>query len=317
MKQYLTGLIVVIALLSLAMPSTALAAMAVSSDGEELAIEEIKAAGEGADSTPFRGTGGIEKAGLAAEGAITEGGPSTSELMKLKPVTAEIGVESVLGFDGRVQTYTKAYPQRAVALVTFEAGRCTGWFIGKDTVVTSGHCVHSGGSRGRWYSRTSYKVYPGRDKSKKPYGYCRAKQLWSNTSWTGSARDDRDWGLIKLSCTTGNRTGWFGYLSTGSLKNEPVRISGYPGDKPLTQWESSDKVRVSQTRRLFYKADTIGGMSGSPIWHDYVKLRYNGPYGMGVHSYGTYNGGYYKIYNHGPKIDSFTFNTFKMVKNLP
>ena len=42
------------------------------------------------------------------------------------------------------------------------SGRCTGWLIGANTVVTAGHCVHQGGG-GSFYPTSSYRIYPGRN----------------------------------------------------------------------------------------------------------------------------------------------------------
>ena len=77
--------------------------------------------------------------------------------------------------------------------------------------------------------------------------------------------DERyDYGAIKLNCTVGNMVGWYG-ITTANPKNKPSIIQGYPGDKPLEQWFSADKVRATTSRQVFYNNDTIGGMSGSPV----------------------------------------------------
>ena len=48
----------------------------------------------------------------------------------------------------------------------------------------------------------------------------------------------------------------------------PSIVGGYPGDKPLTQWQGSDRVRALSTRQAFYQNDTSAAMSGSSVWHD-------------------------------------------------
>jgi glutamyl endopeptidase len=247
-----------------------------------------------------------------------------SELMTYKPMTADIGIETILGFDSRVQTYPNTFPRRAVGLITFNppggASRCTGWLIGKDTVATAGHCVAEGGSK-QFYNKATYKFFPAKNGASQPYGFCTAKNLYTDVEWFNNGSDDYDYGLIKLNCTVGNNTGWFGFFWTaGNLLNEPTVISGYPGDKPLTQWESVDKVRVNEVRRTFYKNDTIGGMSGSPVWSDRppgAPFAQNGAYGMAVHAYGTYNGAPFNTHNHGTRITQRVFNNFVFVKNLP
>lgn len=319
MKRFWVSLIVSFSLVMIAIPASVQAFQLVSSEGNKVTISETEAAGGGNFSSAFSGRGGTEREALRTESVITESAPM-SELMALKPMTAEVGIESVLGFDSRVQTYTNRFPQRAVGLITFGSSRCTGWLIGANTVVTAGHCVARGGSR-TFYSPSLYRFYPGRNGNSSPYGYCTARTLWSNTTWLNTGNDAYDWGLIKLNCTVGNSTGWFGYFfTTRSLLNEVSVISGYPGDKPLTQWESVDKVRVDQAMRSFYKNDTIGGMSGSPVWADRPTggaTPTNGAYAMAVHAYGIYNGSPFSTHNHGTRITQSVFNSFSTVKNMP
>lgn len=323
MKRFYTRLIVVFFMVMLAIPASAQAIELMSSEGEVMDIGSAEAEAVNSVSAFFKGSGGTNKEALAAEGVESLAAPM-GELMAAKPMTAGIGIENVLGFDSRVQTYTNGFPRKAVGLITFSppggSSRCTGWLIGKNTVATAGHCVAQGGS-GKFYPPSSYRFYAGKNGSSSPYGSCTAKTLYTNTTWISQAKDDYDWGLIKLNCTVGNTVGWFGFFSTtNSLLNEPTVISGYPGDKPLTQWESIDKVRVNQPKRLFYKNDTYGGMSGSPVWADRppgAPFAQNGAYAMGVHAYGIYNGAPFSTHNHGTRIDKSVFDAFVYVKNLP
>ena len=56
-------------------------------------------------------------------------------------------------------------------------------------------------------------------------------------------------------------------LSFTSLLGLRVNNSGYPGDKPSgTQWWNANNVLAVTDRRLFYRLDTFGGQSGSPVW---------------------------------------------------
>ncbi|MGO3048817.1 serine protease [Staphylococcus casei] len=52
-------------------------------------------------------------------------------------------------------------------------------------------------------------------------------------------------------------------------KDDPVTITGYPGDKPLaTMWESSGEIIGNQGTELTYDASTYGGNSGSPVFNE-------------------------------------------------
>lgn len=284
----------------------------ISSDG---AVGDIgtELATLGSESPPFKGG---EKLGL--ESGVSTTAPNVGELLTLKPVTAGIGVESIIGRDTRIRTYTTYYPASAVALITFSGGRCTGWFIGPNTIATAGHCVHSGGASGGWYPPSSYRIYPGYNQTTAPYGSCTARNLYSVTGWTQSGSESYDYGAIKLNCTVGNTVGWFGLVPTpSSLTNYPAIISGYPGDKPLQQWWSSDTIRVTGTYQLFYPNDTTGGMSGSPVWYDRngPTAAEKGPYAIAIHAYGIHGSSPHSIYNHGTRITQSVYNNLIAWRN--
>jgi glutamyl endopeptidase len=268
----------------------------------------------------YRGRGGMmDEAALLAEGVEPFGADrriSDAELdylLSLPEASRESGREVLLGIDTRVRLNTRAYPARAVVLIVFEGGRCTGFMIGPRTVATAGHCVHSGGSRGAWHSKV--RVFPAFDYNFAPYSGCAASSLFSVAGWVGSADERFDYGAIGLGCTVGNRTGWFGFRTNAGV-NTPTIITGYPGDKSLTMWQSSDVARAVTAKQLFYTNDTVGGMSGSPVWEDlWYNNRSFGPYAVAIHAYGPHGSSPHNIYNHGTRIDTAVFNNLKAWKN--
>ena len=180
--------------------------------------------------------------------------------------------ESIIGPDSRTRVNpTTTFPARATALILFSIGgsdfMCSGFMISADTVATAGHCVAPGDGSG-FYRRATYRVFPGRNGNQRPYGSCTARKLHSVAGWLNQGRDDFDYGAIKLNCDIGATTGWYGISATYDGVGTPVRVQGYPGDKPLTQWQSNGQITVEQPRRLFYRNDTTPGMSGSPVWED-------------------------------------------------
>jgi glutamyl endopeptidase len=81
-----------------------------------------------------------------------------------------------------------------------------------------------------------------------------------------------------------------------------MRTRGYPGDKPRTQWLSTGLVNATTDHQLFYTNDTIGGMSGSPVF------RTGEQPGCGrtacaaaIHTEGVHGSGLHGAYNHGTR----------------
>src|SRR5699024_6890533 len=135
---------------------------------------------------------------------------------------------------------------------------CTGFLVGKDTVVTAGHCIYNS-SRGGW--ATNVSATPGRNGASTPFKTYQAKRLYSVKGWTEKRKPEYDYGAVKLNGSPGSNTGWFGYRTTNSSDLNPVgisaTISGYPGDKvPIrTMWKDTDTITHALDRLLLYKMD--------------------------------------------------------------
>lgn len=257
---------------------------------------------------------GIESVEGSGE-EIDAGSPASAsdyqELLELPALRAPyedpqgIRPPSIIGPDTRKRVNpTLGFPARAIVLITMSGGRCSGFMYAKDMVATAGHCVHSGGSNGAWMKNV--RVFPGRNGSLSPFGSCGAKTLYSVSGWVKNANKNYDYGAIKLDCNIGNKTGWFGvYWTSSSLLGTLSKIDGYPGDKPLTQWASVDKVRVSRPLKVFYQNDTIGGMSGSPVFHQHPKY---GSAAYAIHTNGLHNGSPWNTNNAGTRITKVRFS---------
>jgi glutamyl endopeptidase len=261
------------------------------------------------------------------------GGAASTETTSTEPTASPIGgigTTSVIGADGRARVSpTTGYPWRAIGRITFQVqGRagtfgCTGWLIGKHTLATAGHCVYDT-SVNKWATLSSVRFYPGQNGASTPWGSCTAAALYSVQGWTVSEDRNYDYAAIRLaSCTYPNpdsrdigiNTGYFGFFwQSASLLNYAETISGYPGDKPTgQQWRMSDKIRVSQTYRIFYSNDTAGGQSGAPIFYNKSGC---GQCSMGIHTTGV--GGSYpgNTYNGGTRIRQAVFNNYVNWKSI-
>jgi glutamyl endopeptidase len=275
---------------------------------------------------------GLDRGGQGAlsAGAMSGYGarPATEEDLRnfrnAKPRRGPAGgpqTESVIGTDSRVRiANTRTYPARATVQILFKETPsggfflCSGWLVNKNTVVTAGHCV-APGDGSALFPKSTYVIAPGKNGNTAPYGVCGAKALYTNATWKASANDQYDYAAIKLDCNVGTTTGWYGYSKLVALNN-PITIEGYPGDKPSgTQWKMAGKVTVLQARRVFYKIDTFGGQSGSPVWR---KIGTTCPVcGIAIHAYGVYGSGVTLNNNHGTRITTPVFQNITTWKNKP
>jgi glutamyl endopeptidase len=254
-----------------------------ASDGTQV---NVSSAASGV--APSLGSGTPNASKLSAEGAIPASPapyPANGMATVANPSWAP---ESVIGWDSRIRTYTTAYPNRAIVFIELNGAHlCTGYMYAPNMVATAGHCVHTGGSSGAWRNRTQMRVYPGRDRTVSPYGFCTVARLHSVVGWTVNNNFRFDYGAMRLNCTVGNTVGWFGLYDGGTL-NSAAMVSGYPGDKPRDQWASADKIRTVTAEMIAYRADTIGGHSGSPVFHDRADGTFGtGTWAIGVHNYGV------------------------------
>jgi glutamyl endopeptidase len=269
-------------------------------------------------STPAASTAGSvqDSAGLyspsfAGANELPKGDKKSDAGTNVQPLPKDqAGISSVIGTDNRYQiTATTSFPYRAIAQISFTSGGstygCTGWLINANTVATAGHCVYDNGA---W--STNVVVYPGRNGSSMPYGSCGYSRLYSVTGWTSSRNPEYDYGVIKLNCSIGNTTGWFGYRwQSASLTGQPTYLAGYPCDKPYpTMWRHDDSVRVTETRRIYYANDTYGCQSGAPVWNNEASCS---TCGIAIHAYGVGSNGY----NGGTRITQEVYNNLTTWKN--
>lgn len=208
---------------------------------------------------------GFEGSGIT-ESEFSDESEAESLKKSMMKLASRAKVKSIIGLDQRIFVPdTTVYPFRVMTQILFISGngvaRCSGVLIGKDTVLTAGHCLYQ---EGIW--STNVEVHPGSNGSESPYGVCSAKSLYVAPEWLDTEDFRYDYGVVKLDCDIGLRTGWLGWhVQTGNIDGVKSYISGYPDDKPLTQWYSVDRIRISGGLRLFFKNDVVEGMSGSPV----------------------------------------------------
>ena len=305
-------------------------AASVADDGST--VPEVKR--RATTSRSFQGTGRALRRGEKDDARANpesrlEQEETERRLRNAKPIRAtsasergnrNVTIETIIGTDDRTLVRpTTSFPASATVLIMFGDGGgdflCSGFMISADTVATAGHCVAPGDGSG-FYDRTTYRVFPGRDGPDRPYSVCGARRLYSVGGWLNDGRDDFDYGAIKLKCDIGNTTGWYGFTSDYGGLDNPLRVQGYPGDKPKTQWSSNHRVTAQDSRRVYYRADTTGGMSGSPVW--YNKEPGCTRCAIAIHAYGTSGSTPPDSNsNHGTRINSTVFDKLTTWKDAP
>lgn len=171
---------------------------------------------------------------------------------------------------------TQAFPYSAVVCVrsTFPNGEISqgsGGMIGKDSVLTAGHCIFNK-SKGGW--ATSVEVSPGQVGSFRPYGTAQKTRLSTTDGWknsSGTYSNEYDIGLIRLNQDTGTRTGYFG-MNTSVTLGTRITLSGFHGDKNGVMYTQSGYPITINNASIRYQLDTTPGSSGSPVYNDYQQV---------------------------------------------
>ncbi len=243
---------------------------------------------------------------------------------------------SVIGEDDRrLLTATTVHPNRAIAHLTmdmspggaFGSYLCSGFLIDRNTLLTSGHCVHEGGTGSAADFAANMRITLGRGRggnpSAAPYGTCRAGELLTTPAWIDGAGEGQDYGIVQLAgCTVpnvGRRTGWFGYVAVqgqNTLAFTPANVRGYPGQPPRglngTLWTHNGRVLRSSWAMAFYRTDTTGGESGSPVYQP--GRPWCGACVLAIHGYGTGHGVYpHTTLTNGPRITVARFQAIRQV----
>lgn len=300
-------------------------------DEEELVSEEISL-GEGAEAEQLPEDGfevlegylpptppePIERSEFSVEavGEVLSSADATTQLRDIGEASfgpPEPVPETVHGKDDRIRIKsTSSYPWRAHASLRITAADDslwigTGWFVGRQLLVTAGHVVHikNSGVPGRdgWVKKIV--VMPGRDEATLPYGSIATSSFWTVVGWAVDGDQEYDYGAIVLDQPLGDQTGWFGFGSWSNLDNVGGNISGYPGDKPAgTQWYAGRRIDSVTSRKVFYDIDTAGGQSGSAVY----RFWQGGRYGIAIHAYGG------TTVNSGTRINKAVFNNIKAWK---
>ena len=129
------------------------------------------------------------------------------------------------------------YPYSANGLVLFNMGGgsygCSGTVIAspnQSVVFTAGHCVNDGGPHGPWANH--FVFAPGYHDGIAPFGYFKAREIWSTGPWLNSGNFSYDMGAVVLQRRAGQTVGSVAGsrgIAFNQDRNQTYDAFGYPG----------------------------------------------------------------------------------------
>ncbi len=207
---------------------------------------------------------------------------------------------TIINGESREFVYPDQYPYTAVCklYVSYQPmpgapwrmndSEATGYLIGKNTLMTSGH-VQAPANSG-WQIRVVPACWAGRS----VFGIGFVTYVRSTFWWNSDAGSDIQ--ICQLYDPIGERTGYFGYRAYNSDWEDGAywRMAGYPYDRSLFAMshqtgiavrddDDGDDIEVNgddyDTTQVESDADEASGASGSPLWGYWAGK----PYAIGVH----------------------------------
>lgn len=182
----------------------------------------------------------------------------------------DISLMSVIGEDNRVKvTKTTSLPNRWIAYIVSywpdgSATRGTAWLYGKSVGATAAHCIYS---KEKQTYPVKMVIYPGHSDGMNPFGSYTITRASIPRNYKLGEGSKYDFGVFKVNSDVGSKLGYFRVqYSANTYTGKFVRITGYPADKGNGLWRDSGKIIKCENGRLYYKMDTYGGQSGSPIY---------------------------------------------------
>lgn len=168
---------------------------------------------------------------------------------------------------------TTSFPASSIAqLVVTTAdgqtlGAATGVFIAETVVLTAAHAIFIPGFGPTAGRIQKMVVVPGRNGSSTPFGAATTTSFYVPQVWQQYQLPDFDYALAfvpRLAVQPFEPIA----LSDDDLRGLPVRITGYPIDKPVgTQWTDARNIADVSQGQLAYDINTVAGDSGASVAH--------------------------------------------------
>lgn len=178
---------------------------------------------------------------------------------------------------GPVTSDTTTTPYKYVCMLETPQGCGTAFFIGKNVLLTAGHCVYNTSGFVQ-----SVRIWPGKNGGSTPYGYFNVKKAYIQKEYylTPDHNYDFDWAVVMIDASESTGThpgGNFGKIGNYSREDERLFVYGYP-DSFMN--ETQGNIRYYTEKRLEYSCQTAGGFSGGPV----LIRRNNNWFAIGIHT---------------------------------
>ncbi len=186
----------------------------------------------------------------------------------------QVGTKSIIGLDARVPTPPTSDPYSGVMLLSMRVvspegeeyvSQATGFLVAPNVLVSCAHSlVYTGTDR-----VIEMKVYANvHQASLNGCDYVHPESWIYSTAYLDNPNDRKnDWVVIKLQ---ENISGYYFTCTPNRVSvGTSCYISGYPGDHNYYQYTSEGYLYCySATDVAHYTNDTVGGMSGAPVYTD-------------------------------------------------
>jgi V8-like Glu-specific endopeptidase len=126
-----------------------------------------------------------------------------------------------------------------MTLGIFGYARCSGTAVSspdESVVITAGHCINSGGRRGRWF-KSRWVFVPGFRFGQRPFGVFPARRLDTTRQWRRSGSENFDVGAAVVGRnergqTLGEAVGGVG-IAWNLKPKQNFDVHGYPAEEPF------------------------------------------------------------------------------------
>ena len=160
--------------------------------------------------------------------------------------------------------------------------------VNRTVVITAGHCVWD--NENERFAEKITVTFPGHESPTD----CYAANFYVPLEYKDERHKDYDYGMIIYDGASNKGFGWTTEITDQELMDMDVTNCGYPKEKSKriiqpgnkfvqSMWITGGKITNINKYQIFYKNDTTGGQSGSPIYGWYQGFWVV----VGIHTHGS------------------------------